>query len=82
MLVQLDLNGVAHLLQRQIQPLLFMLVDFAFGRPHQIERLPFRLAHFFENRLTWNAAIHDPDSPGLAVGVFHLLEKAAQSRAV
>ena len=32
-LIQLHLHRVANLLPRQIQPLLFMLVDFAFGVP-------------------------------------------------
>ena len=59
-----------------------MLVDPALGRAHQIERLPFRLAHLFQNRFGGNAAIHHPYPPRFAVGVLDLLEKVWQRGAV
>ena len=82
MLVKLHLHRVAHLLPRQIEPFLLMLIDPPFGRAHQIERLPFRLAHLFENRFGRDAAIHHPYPPRFAVRRFDLLQKIAQRRAV
>src|ERR1035437_9528822 len=77
-LIQLHTHRVAHLLPRQIEPLLFMLVDLALGRTYQIERLPFRRAHVFQNGFAGNATIHHPYTPRFAIGVFNLFEKAWQ----
>src|SRR5712692_5055168 len=82
MLVQLHLYRVAHLLPRQFQPLLFMLVDPTFGRAHQIESLPLRLAHLLQDRFARNAAIHHPYPPRFAISVLDLLKKAPQCGAV
>src|SRR5712691_2580949 len=59
-----------------------MLVDLAFGRAYQIERLPFRIAHIFQNGFAGNAAIHHPYPARFAVGVLHLFEKAWQRGAI
>jgi hypothetical protein len=57
-----------------VQPLLLVLVDAAFRRAYQIEGLPVRIAHFFQNRFAGNAAIHDPYAPRFAVAVLDLLQ--------
>jgi hypothetical protein len=68
MLVQLHFNGVSDFLPRQVQPLLFMLADPAFGCAHQVEGPPFRFAHLLQDRFTRNASVPN------------LLEKAPQGR--
>src|SRR4029077_1732528 len=62
----------------QIEPLLLVLSDAAFGRAHQIERLPSRFAHLFENRFTRNPAIHHPYPPRFAVSGLDLRQKITQ----
>src|SRR6516225_5703099 len=47
-LVEFHLYRVAHLLPRQIQPFLLLLIDLAFGRARKIERLPLGLAHLLQ----------------------------------
>src|ERR1035441_4798830 len=81
-LMNSHIHRVAHLLPRQIEPLLFMLVDLALGRTYQIERLPFRRAHVFQNGFAGNATIHHPYTPRFAIGVFNLFEKAWQRSAI
>jgi hypothetical protein len=72
MLVQLHLHRVAHLLPRQIEPFLLMLLDASFGRAYQIEGLSFRIAHLLQNRFGRYSAIHHPHAPRFAVGRFDL----------
>jgi hypothetical protein len=80
--VKLHLHRIAHLLPRQVEPFLFVLVDSPLGRAHQIERLPLRFTHFFQNRFRRNTPIHNPHPPRFAVRGFDLLQKVAQRRAV
>ncbi len=77
-LIQLHVNRVAHFLPRQVEPFLLMLTDASFGRAHQIERLPLRLAHFLQNRFGWNAPIHYPYPARFAVSGLDLRQKIAQ----
>ena len=76
MLIQLYLHGISDLLPGQSQPLLFVLIDAAFRRPHQIRDLP--LAHFFQSRFSGDAAVHHPHTPRLPVSFFDPVQKRLQ----
>jgi hypothetical protein len=45
-------DRVAHLLPRQLQPVLLVLAQASLGRAHQIKHLPFGFAHFLQG-LRW-----------------------------
>jgi len=55
-----------------------VLRDAPFGCAHQIEGLPFGIAHLLKNRFARYAAIHHPHSPRFAIGGFDLRQKTAQ----
>jgi len=79
---QLHLHRLAHLLPRQIQPLLLILADLAAWGSHQVEDLTRRSAHLFQHRFGRNPAIHDPYASRPAVAEFNLVQKAAQGGAI
>ena len=56
------------LLPGQCQPLLFVLIDAAFRRPHQIRYLPF--PHLCQGCFRRDPPIHHPHTPRLPVGLF------------
>ena len=59
-----------------------MLGDLALRRSHQIERLPFRLAHLVQNLFGRDAAVHHPDPLRPAVGRFDLRQEIPQRRPI
>ena len=59
-----------------------MLIDFPLGRAHQVEGLPLRLAHLFQDGFARYAAVHHPGPFRFAVGLLNLVQKGSQRRPV
>ena len=71
-------DRVAHLLPRQLLPVLLIFAHASFGRAHQVKHLPFGIAHFLQDRFGGDAAIHEPHPAHLPVELLDFGEEPAQ----
>ena len=82
MVEELHVDRVADFLPRQLEPLLFVLFDFALRRSDQVRHLPGWVPHLGQDFFGRNAAIHHPHPLRLAIGVFDLVEETSQRGAI
>ncbi len=82
MRVEFHFDRVAHFLPRQVQPLLLMFRDFAFRCTDQIQRPRLGRPHLGQDLFGGNTTIHHPNALGPTIGVFDVLKKLPQRRAI